>query len=149
MPRDVFTPDGARAVTAVAPAKINLHLGVGDARPDGFHDLLTVYRAFFRVWAFFLLEFHLLAVLTWARGNWWALSSLAPSHAALCLLEQVAAHAVLSTRPGYVVSLTHGLAGAFARAARSNLLCLRPLWLLLAWLCGAVLGAACAATRPP
>ncbi|KZO60083.1 MULTISPECIES: 4-(cytidine 5'-diphospho)-2-C-methyl-D-erythritol kinase [Dietzia] len=45
MPRDVFTPDGARAVTAVAPAKINLHLGVGDARPDGFHDLLTVYRA--------------------------------------------------------------------------------------------------------
>ncbi|MBS7548002.1 4-(cytidine 5'-diphospho)-2-C-methyl-D-erythritol kinase [Dietzia massiliensis] len=45
MPRDVFTPDGARAVTAVAPAKINLHLGVGDARPDGYHDLLTVYRA--------------------------------------------------------------------------------------------------------
>ncbi|MDX2357981.1 4-(cytidine 5'-diphospho)-2-C-methyl-D-erythritol kinase [Dietzia sp. PP-33] len=45
MPRDVSTPVGARAVTAVAPAKINLHLGVGDLRPDGFHDLLTVYRA--------------------------------------------------------------------------------------------------------
>ncbi|WP_314034920.1 4-(cytidine 5'-diphospho)-2-C-methyl-D-erythritol kinase [Dietzia sp. CH92] len=45
MPRDVFTPDGPRAVTAVAPAKINLHLGVGDARADGYHDLLTVYRA--------------------------------------------------------------------------------------------------------
>lgn len=45
MPRDASTPPGARAVTAVAPAKINLHLGVGDARPDGFHDLLTVYRA--------------------------------------------------------------------------------------------------------
>ncbi|GLB64204.1 4-diphosphocytidyl-2-C-methyl-D-erythritol kinase [Dietzia sp. NCCP-2495] len=36
---------GARAVTAVAPAKINLHLGVGDLRADGYHDLLTVYRA--------------------------------------------------------------------------------------------------------
>ena len=44
MPRDAL-PGGARAVTAVAPAKINLHLGVGDLRADGFHDLLTVYRA--------------------------------------------------------------------------------------------------------
>ena len=32
-------------MTAVAPAKINLHLSVGDARADGFHDLVTVYRA--------------------------------------------------------------------------------------------------------
>lgn len=32
-------------MTAVAPAKINLHLGVGELRADGFHDLLTVYRA--------------------------------------------------------------------------------------------------------
>ncbi|RBA39136.1 4-(cytidine 5'-diphospho)-2-C-methyl-D-erythritol kinase [Dietzia maris] len=32
-------------MTAVAPAKINLHLGVGDVRGDGYHDLLTVYRA--------------------------------------------------------------------------------------------------------
>ncbi|WP_096907530.1 4-(cytidine 5'-diphospho)-2-C-methyl-D-erythritol kinase [Dietzia sp. WMMA184] len=45
MPCDASTPAGARAVTAVAPAKINLHLGVGDVRGDGYHDLLTVYRA--------------------------------------------------------------------------------------------------------
>ena len=45
MPRDVKPPTGVRAVTAVAPAKINLHLGVGVLRSDGFHDLLTVYRA--------------------------------------------------------------------------------------------------------
>lgn len=32
-------------VTAVAPAKINLHLAVGDARADGFHELVTVYRS--------------------------------------------------------------------------------------------------------
>ena len=45
MLRDVSLPGGTRAVTAVAPAKINLHLGVGDLRPDGYHDVLTVYRA--------------------------------------------------------------------------------------------------------
>lgn len=45
MPRDATDPAGARAVTAVAPAKINLHLAVGDAREDGFHELVTVYRA--------------------------------------------------------------------------------------------------------
>jgi 4-diphosphocytidyl-2-C-methyl-D-erythritol kinase len=33
------------AVTASAPAKINLSLGVGAVRPDGFHPLATVYQA--------------------------------------------------------------------------------------------------------
>lgn len=32
-------------VTARVPAKINLHLGVGPRRPDGFHDLQTVFQA--------------------------------------------------------------------------------------------------------
>ncbi|MEO6885299.1 MAG: 4-(cytidine 5'-diphospho)-2-C-methyl-D-erythritol kinase [Jatrophihabitantaceae bacterium] len=27
------------------PAKVNLHLGVGDLRPDGFHELVTVFHA--------------------------------------------------------------------------------------------------------
>lgn len=35
----------SRSVTVTAPAKINLHLGVGPARPDGFHPLATVYQA--------------------------------------------------------------------------------------------------------
>lgn len=35
----------ARSVTASAPAKINLFLGVGPVRPDGFHPLATVYQA--------------------------------------------------------------------------------------------------------
>ena len=33
------------SVTVRAPAKINLHLGVGAVRPDGFHPLETVYQA--------------------------------------------------------------------------------------------------------
>ncbi|TYL45368.1 4-(cytidine 5'-diphospho)-2-C-methyl-D-erythritol kinase [Nocardioides sp. BGMRC 2183] len=36
-------PSGA--VTVRAPAKINLHLGVGAARADGYHPLSTVYQA--------------------------------------------------------------------------------------------------------
>lgn len=32
-------------VTARAPAKLNLHLGVGPLRPDGYHDLTTVFHA--------------------------------------------------------------------------------------------------------
>jgi len=32
-------------VTVRAPAKINLHLGVGPLRPDGFHALATAYQA--------------------------------------------------------------------------------------------------------
>jgi 4-diphosphocytidyl-2-C-methyl-D-erythritol kinase len=33
------------SVTVRAPAKINLHLGVGAPRDDGFHPLMTVYHA--------------------------------------------------------------------------------------------------------
>lgn len=36
---------GLRRVVVRSPAKINLHLGVGAPRPDGFHPLTTVYQA--------------------------------------------------------------------------------------------------------
>jgi 4-diphosphocytidyl-2-C-methyl-D-erythritol kinase len=35
----------AHSVAARAPAKINVHLAVGPLRPDGFHELRTVYLA--------------------------------------------------------------------------------------------------------
>jgi 4-diphosphocytidyl-2-C-methyl-D-erythritol kinase len=38
-------PMDAGAVTARAPAKVNVHLAVGPLRPDGFHELRTVYLA--------------------------------------------------------------------------------------------------------
>jgi 4-diphosphocytidyl-2-C-methyl-D-erythritol kinase len=38
-------PEERRSVTVRAPAKINLHLGVGRPRHDGFHPLDTVFQA--------------------------------------------------------------------------------------------------------
>jgi 4-diphosphocytidyl-2-C-methyl-D-erythritol kinase len=35
----------SEGVTARAPAKVNVHLGVGPLRPDGFHEVRTVYLA--------------------------------------------------------------------------------------------------------
>jgi 4-diphosphocytidyl-2-C-methyl-D-erythritol kinase len=32
-------------VVVRAPSKVNLHLGVGDLRPDGYHELTTVFQA--------------------------------------------------------------------------------------------------------
>ena len=39
------TPAPNRAVRVRVPAKVNLHLGVGPLRPDGYHELVTVYQA--------------------------------------------------------------------------------------------------------
>ncbi|MGH8793403.1 MAG: 4-(cytidine 5'-diphospho)-2-C-methyl-D-erythritol kinase [Stackebrandtia sp.] len=40
-----YLDENPPAVRVRAPAKINLHLGVGDVRPDGYHELTTVYQA--------------------------------------------------------------------------------------------------------
>jgi 4-diphosphocytidyl-2-C-methyl-D-erythritol kinase len=37
--------DPSRVVRVRVPAKVNLHLSVGPVRPDGFHDLVTVFHA--------------------------------------------------------------------------------------------------------
>ena len=38
-------PTVASPVTVRVPAKVNLHLGVGGVRKDGFHEVVTVYHA--------------------------------------------------------------------------------------------------------
>ncbi|MGZ6834168.1 MAG: 4-(cytidine 5'-diphospho)-2-C-methyl-D-erythritol kinase, partial [Mycobacteriaceae bacterium] len=32
-------------ITVRAPAKVNLHLAVGDVRADGYHELVTVFQS--------------------------------------------------------------------------------------------------------
>lgn len=36
---------GQRTITAQAHGKVNLHLGVGDLREDGYHELVTVFQS--------------------------------------------------------------------------------------------------------
>lgn len=43
-PGRVLSAVGA-PVTVRVPAKVNLHLAVGDLRPDGYHELVTVFQA--------------------------------------------------------------------------------------------------------
>lgn len=38
-------PAASGEVRVRVPAKVNLHLGVGDPRPDGYHELVTVFHA--------------------------------------------------------------------------------------------------------
>ena len=38
-----WVPTGS--VTVRVPGKVNLYLGVGDLRPDGYHELTTVFHA--------------------------------------------------------------------------------------------------------
>lgn len=38
-------PGADRTVTVTAPGKVNLQLSVGPLRPDGYHELLTVFQA--------------------------------------------------------------------------------------------------------
>jgi 4-diphosphocytidyl-2-C-methyl-D-erythritol kinase len=42
---EIRAPEGWDMVRVRAPAKVNLHLGVGARLPDGFHDVVTVYLA--------------------------------------------------------------------------------------------------------
>lgn len=43
--RDRAGPDPVGTVRVRVPAKVNLHLGVGPVRDDGYHELRTVYHA--------------------------------------------------------------------------------------------------------
>lgn len=45
MTEQYVEPHTGQQVTVRAPAKINLQLGVGPVRPDGYHPLATVYQA--------------------------------------------------------------------------------------------------------
>lgn len=44
MPREAMMPTDSE-IRAIAHAKVNLHLGVGPLRDDGYHDLVTVFQS--------------------------------------------------------------------------------------------------------
>lgn len=107
------------------PAKINLHLGVGDPRPDGFHELHTVYQA---------ISLHDEVVAR--RGDTLALTLAGEGQGELALDESnlavraaqaladyagVPAHARLHLRKR--IPLAAGLAGGSADAAATLVAC--------------------------
>ncbi|SDT76277.1 4-(cytidine 5'-diphospho)-2-C-methyl-D-erythritol kinase [Actinoplanes derwentensis] len=107
------------------PAKINLHLGVGPLRPDGFHELNTVYHAI-----------SLFDELTARRGDTLALTMEGEGTGELALDESnliIRAARALATRgrvPAYArlhlrksIPLAGGLAGGSADAAATLIAC--------------------------
>jgi 4-diphosphocytidyl-2-C-methyl-D-erythritol kinase len=107
------------------PAKINLHLAVGPLRPDGFHELTTVYHAI-----------SLFDELTARPGDTLALTMEGEGAGTLALDEtnliiraaralavraRVPAHARLHLRK--TIPLAAGLAGGSADAAATLLAC--------------------------
>ncbi|MCU7726776.1 4-(cytidine 5'-diphospho)-2-C-methyl-D-erythritol kinase [Actinoplanes sp. KI2] len=107
------------------PAKINLHLGVGPLRPDGFHELNTVYHAI-----------SLFDELTARPGDTLALTMEGEGAGSLALDEsnliiraaralaartRVPAHARLHLRKS--IPLAAGLAGGSADAAAALIAC--------------------------
>ena len=107
------------------PAKINLHLGVGPLRPDGFHELNTVYHAI-----------SLFDELTARQGDTLALTMEGEGAGSLALDEtnliiraaralaartRVPAHARLHLRK--TIPLAAGLAGGSADAAATLIAC--------------------------
>lgn len=88
-------------VTVTAPAKINLHLGVGAPREDGFHPLMTVYHAV-----------GLLDAITVEEANEWSVTVVAdgPVDASGVPLDGNN----IAIRAGRVLAAHHGL----DRAAR-------------------------------
>lgn len=88
-------------VTVRTAAKINLHLGVGAVRPDGFHPLATVYQAI-----------GLYDDVLVADAPTWAVSVTGAGHVALAEVPQDASN--IAVRAGMALAAHHGL----DRAAR-------------------------------
>src|SRR5690606_4341391 len=119
-------------VSVRAPAKINLHLGVGPARADGFHPLATVYQAI-----------SLFSTVTARPADAWAVTCvgrdgidvadvpLDDTNLALRAARLLAAHAGVD-RPVALhldkgIPVAGGLAGGSADAAATLLAC-ATLW---------------------
>jgi 4-diphosphocytidyl-2-C-methyl-D-erythritol kinase len=111
------------------PAKVNLHLGVGPVRPDGYHELHTVYHAI-----------SIYDEVTARRGDTLSLTmegegagdlALDESNLVIRAAEALAAHAGVPARARLhlrkQIPLAAGLAGGSADAAATLVAC-EALW---------------------
>lgn len=121
-------------VTASAPAKINLHLGVGPVRPDGYHPLATVYQAIGLVDEVTVAPAPSYSVtVTGQRGLTLTDVPLDDTNiavkAAMLLAETAGVHGAVSIRIDKGIPVAGGLAGGSADAAATLVAC-DALWAL-------------------
>jgi 4-diphosphocytidyl-2-C-methyl-D-erythritol kinase len=117
--------ESTRTVRVRVPAKINLHLRVGPLRPDGFHELVTVFQAVDLVDEVSAAEALGLEVRMTGLGSnelpagpdniAWRAASLLAEH------TQVAPHALLEITKA--IPIAGGMAGGSADAAATLLAC--------------------------
>jgi len=109
------------------PAKINLHLGVGDLRADGFHELVTVFQAVSLYDEVSLTPADELSVVTrGAAGVPDGADNLA-GRAVLLLAEHVGRHPGVRVEIDKQIPVAGGMAGGSADAAAALLGCAQ-LW---------------------
>jgi 4-diphosphocytidyl-2-C-methyl-D-erythritol kinase len=117
-------------VTASAPAKINVHLGVGPVRPDGFHALETVYLAVSLVDTVTVRPAEGLALAVSGEGAGGEVPS-GPGNLAWRAAEMLAEHAGVPADAAIAIDksipVAGGLAGGSADAAAA-LVALDALW---------------------
>jgi len=120
-----LAPTPPQSVTVRAPAKVNLELRVGPLRPDGFHDLSTVFQAV-----------SLYDEVTVARWNAWEIvpagtyADLVPTtpdnlalRAARLVADQWDIDDLLSIRIEKDIPVAGGMAGGSADAAATLVAC--------------------------
>lgn len=113
------------------PAKVNLHLGVGAARPDGFHDLVNVFHAVDLVDE---IDAHPAATLSLTTSGEGAESLPTDAgnlawRAAELLAEAAGVRAAARLDVRKAIPVAGGMAGGSADAAGALLACAR-LWQL-------------------
>lgn len=119
------------SVTARAPSKVNLHLGVGPRRDDGYHDLVTVFQALSLHDDIRVARANELSVTVRGEG-----AGSVPADASNLAARAAQALAGWADRAGYVaigiektIPVAGGMAGGSADAAGA-LVALAHLWKL-------------------
>lgn len=123
--------DGSRSVRVRVPAKINLHLGVGDRRSDGYHDLTTVYQGVSLYDEVIVTESTAAGVRVEVAGDDAAAVPLGEDNlavrAALALGAELGVRPAVTIRIAKRIPIAGGLAGGSADAAATLVACSR-LW---------------------
>lgn len=123
------TAEPHRAVTVRAPAKVNVELRVGPRRPDGYHDLATVYMAvglYDEVTVTPSPEWEVLVTGPYAQDVPTDAGNLAV-RAGQLLAESADRHEAAAVRITKDIPVAGGMAGGSADAA-ATLLALDALW---------------------